>query len=142
MSRARFFLAPLALLIIVGLLILGGFAIHRTGWAQGYRMGQMAAGITDGAVVPYVPYGPGSGGLLITLVVFLLLLLVAGKFFRFWAWRMAWGPWMGRHSSKDWHWHRGHGPMPPWYQYWEEPRKERAEESEPSADASAPGAQV
>jgi hypothetical protein len=68
MSRTWFRLAPLAILIIIGMLIAGGFVFYRISWLEGYRTGQMvAAGVADGTVVPYVPHQPGCGGLLLTL---------------------------------------------------------------------------
>jgi hypothetical protein len=151
MSKIRFLVVPLATLILIGLLILGGFAIHRIGWTEGYRMGQLAVGGEGGTVAPYAPYGPGYSGLFLTVGVLLLLLIVIGKFFRFWAWKMVGGPWMmaggpwkmahgpkGRHWARRWH--RPHGPMPPWCWGWEEPSEEKAEKAESDAEASAAGA--
>jgi hypothetical protein len=139
MSKTRFLIVSLAALIIIGLLILGGLAIHRIGWSQGYKVGQLAAGIEEGATVPYGAYGFRYSGLFLTVGLVLLLLIVVGKFFRFWAWKMAWGPWMmaggpkGERWARQWarHWHRPHGPMPPWYWGWEEPSEEKAEGAEP-----------
>jgi hypothetical protein len=130
-----FLLRALAALIVVGLVIGGGFAIHRISWSQGYRMGQLAAGGEEGALAPY---GPGRPGLLLTAGVILLVLLLIGKFFRFWAWHVAWGPWMMARGprGRTWaahraaHWHRPHGPMPPWCWGWEQPPEEGAHEHE------------
>jgi hypothetical protein len=138
MSRARFPLVLLAALIIMGLVILGGFAIYRIGWSEGYRMGQLATGAGEGIVVAYAPYGPGLGGVLLTVGVVFLLLLVIGRFFRFLAWRAMWQRWKvtGGPKSEYWtkHWHRRHGPEPPWCWDWEEPAEEKAEKPEPDAD--------
>lgn len=150
MSRTQFPIAPLAILIIIGLLILGGFAFYRISWLDGYKTGQLvAAGIADGTVAPYVPYRPGCGGVLLTLGVAFLLILVAGKFFRFWAWNAAWGPGMmargkkGEYWAKHWHQHRPHhGPMPPWCWDWEEPSEEKTEEPQPDAHAGDPDAKA
>jgi len=138
MSKTRFLVVSLAALILIGLLILGGLAIHRIGWSQGYKVGQLAAGIEEGATVPYGAYGFRYSGLFLTVGLVLLLLIFVGKFFRFWAWKMAWGPWMmaggpwkmaHRPKGEHWarHWHRPHGPMPPWCWGWEEPSGEKAE---------------
>ena len=138
MFKKRFWVAPLAALIVVGLLIiLGGFAIHRLSWSQGYRMGQLAAGGEGIAVVPYGPHGFGRPGSFITIGLLFLLLIVMGKFFRFWAWRMADGP-----KDVHWarHWHRPHGPMPPWCWGWEKPDEEKAEQAGPDAESAAAGA--
>lgn len=137
MSKTRFLIVPLAALIMVCLLILGGFAIHRIGWSQGYRMGQLVAGDECAAKVPYAPYGLGFPGLFLTVGLLFLLLVVVGKFFRFWAWKTFGGPWMMTHGprSEYWakRWHRYHGPMPPWFWGWEEP----PEKAEPDTETGA-----
>jgi hypothetical protein len=90
--------------------------------------------------MPYMPYQPGCGGLLITLGAIFLLLLVVGKFFRLWAWRAGGEPGMmtrgekSEHWAKHWHRHRPHGPMPPWCWGWEEPSEEKAEKPEPDTE--------
>ena len=144
MSQTRFPWIPLAILIVIGLLMLGGFAIYRISWLEGYRMGQLVAdGMADGKLVPYAAYQPGCGGLLVTLGALFLLLLVLGKLFRFWAWKTAWGPGRGAGESererwvRHWHAHRPHGPTPPWCWGWEEPAGEKAEEPQPGADTGA-----
>jgi hypothetical protein len=148
MSKAKFLVVSLAALIIIGLVILGGLAIHRIGWSQGYKVGQLAAGSEEGAAVPYGPYGFRYSGLFLTIGLLLLLLIVVGKFFRFWAWKMAWGPsrtawgpWMMAHGPRGerWarHWHRPHGPMPPWGWDWEEPSEEKAEPDAETGTAEA-----
>jgi hypothetical protein len=142
MSQTRFPWIPLAILILIGLLMLGGFAIYRISWLEGYQMGQLAAaGITDGRVMPYAAYRPGCGGVLLTLGAIFLLLLIVGKLFRFWTWKTAWGPGGGAGGSererwvRHWHAHRPHGPIPPWCWGWEEPAEEKAEKPETDADA-------
>ena len=149
MSQTRFPFALLAILIIIGLLMLGGFAIYRISWLEGYKTGQLvAAGIADGTVMPYAPYRPGCGGVLLTLGVAFVLIVVAGKFFRFWTWKAGWGPGMtsGGPKSERWvrHWHRHgpHGPVPPWCWDWEEPSEEKADESKPDMDAGDPNAKA
>ena len=145
MSKTRFLVVSLAALIIIGLVILGGLAIHRIGWSQGYEVGQLAAGIEEGATVPYGAYGFRYSGLFLTVGLVLLLLIVVGKFFRFWAWKMAWGPWMmagglqGERWARQWarHWHRPHGPMSPWGWGWEEPSEEEVEKAGPGAETAA-----
>ena len=138
MLKKRFWVVPLAALIIVSLLIiLGGFAIHRISWSQGYRMGQLAAGGEGVAVMPHAPYGFGHHpGLFITVGLLFLLLIVIGKFFRFCAWRMAGGPWMTSGAMAR-HWHRSRGPMPPWCWGWERPSEEKAEQAGPGAGSDA-----
>jgi hypothetical protein len=139
MSKSRVPLFPLAIVIIIGLLIMGSFAVYRISWLDGYKTGQLVAHGADGTVMPYPPYQPGCGGLLLTLGVIFLLILVVGKFFRFRAWRGAWGSGRmpGGPKSERWvkHWHRHHGPMPPWCWEWEESSEEEAEEPKPDAEA-------
>jgi len=131
MSKKWFVVRALATLIIISLLILGGFAIHRIGWLQGYRMGQLAASSERSMTVPY---SFGYPGLFLAVGLILLLLVVIGKFLRL----LIWGPWAmacgpkGAHWAR--HWRRPHGPMPPWCWGWEEPSKEKAE---PDADTGA-----
>jgi hypothetical protein len=148
MSKTRFWVVPLTALIVAALLILGGFAIHHISWSQGYRMGQLAAGGEGVAVVPYAPCGFGHSGLFITIGLLFLLLIVMGKFFRFWAWKTVGGPWVMAHApwmmaggakDADWarHWHRFHGPMPPWCWGWDKPSEEKAEQAGPDAETDA-----
>ncbi len=159
MTKRRFWMAPLSALIIIALLALGGWAIHRATWSQGYVMGQLAAGGEGGALLPYAPYVPHGFGrppLLLTIGLIVLLLIVIGKIFRFWAWsrfaeprmaaarhwKMATGP-HGEHWAKHWHEHHGH--MPPWCWDWkglaEEPVEEKVEETEPEEAAETVEAQ-
>ena len=148
MSKNWLWMKALAALIIIGLLILGGLAIHRIGWSQGYKLGQLAVGSEEGVTVPYAAYGFRYSGLFLTIGLLFLLLIMVGKFFRFWAWKMAWGPWKmaggpwkmaGGPKGERWarHWHRSHGPMPPWCWDWEEPGEEKAE-----SDAETSAAEV
>jgi hypothetical protein len=142
MSNRRFWLASLSGLIIIGLLILGGYALYTTAWSQGYALGQLAAGREGQAVAPYMPFGFGFPGPLLTLLLLLVLFVVIGKFLRLLIWAIVGGPWMmaggpwnmangpkGQHWA--YHWHRHHGPMPPWWQGWEKPSEEQTQEAEP-----------
>jgi hypothetical protein len=131
----------LAALITIGLLIVGGLAIYRISWSEGFKMGQLTAGAADG-VLP--PSSFGYPGLLLTLGVIFLLLIVAGRFFRFWAWgpwMMAGGPgrWAGGPQAHGWarHWHRHHGHMPPWCWGWEEASGAEGEQPESEAEPGA-----
>jgi hypothetical protein len=151
-----FVVKGLASLVLIGLLIAGGFAICYVGWTQGYTAGQLAAeGEQAAAPPPYLPYAfshPGHFGFvhpLLCVGAFLLLLVVVGGFFRALAWhRMGvcgpwamwhhWGPhpqqtrWAARWAK---HWHR-HGPVPPpWCWDWDEPCGEEGEGAEKKPDA-------
>lgn len=149
MSRKWFLVRAVAALIVIGLLtgllVAGGVMIYRTGWSQGY----MVAGGEDGATVPYAPFGFGHPAPFPTFFMvglFLLLLVVIGRFFRFLAWRavggpwmMAGGPWGGRRAR---HWRRfcgpaPHGPMPPWCWGWEKPSEEKSDKAGPDGGTGA-----
>jgi len=146
MSRKWSLVVAVTVVVLIGLLILGGLAIHRIGWVEGYRVGQLAVGGEGGTVVPYGPYGFGGPGLFLPVVLIILLLVVVGKFFRFWAWRMAGGPWAmaGWPRGGDWshHWHGPRGPMPrgpvpPWCRGWEEPSEGKGEKAETDGESSS-----
>ena len=64
MSKAWCVVRGLAALILVALLVIGGIAIHRIGWSQGYIVGQLAARGDQGMAVPY---GFGPMGILLAL---------------------------------------------------------------------------
>jgi hypothetical protein len=160
MSRARFLVVSLAALITVALVVVGGLAIYRIGWSEGFKASQLM-GRTAEQVLP--PSSFGYPGLLLTLAVIFVLLIVVGRFLRFSAWRhgAAWGPWMmaggpwraqgegwARHpgprpfGQEAWAgWHRRHGPMPPWCWGWEEPSGHEDEEAKPASRNAEPKAQ-
>jgi hypothetical protein len=64
MFRTRLFWRFILALLLVGVLVAGGTALFRSGWAQGYQAGSLAAstggsgasGTTPGA--PFYPYLP------------------------------------------------------------------------------------
>jgi hypothetical protein len=134
MSKMRFVAIPMVAAIIAGLLIVGGWAVHRIGWSQGYAMGQLAVGAETVAPVPYAPPDFGYVGLFVIVGLGLLFLLgVIGKVLRVWAWTMVGGPRMMAAGLKGerWvrHWHRHHPPMPSWC--CEEPSDERPRTAKP-----------
>ena len=139
MSRTRYLVAALATLVVVGLVAVGGLAVHRLGWSQGYEVGRLAAGGEETAGAAYAPYGSVHSGLLLTVGLILLGLLIAAKLVRVWAWRtMAW-PWMmarapvGRHWTR--HWHGPYGPMPPWW--WQSPPEQEGWRAQPPEEGGA-----
>jgi hypothetical protein len=121
MYRTRSFLAPLVGLIILGLLVMGGFALQRAAWWQGYMMGQLAAG-GEAPGIAYMPYGPNLFGPFLVIGLLVLLVLVGGFIVRLLAWQGAARAWMksGGPKAEEWarHWHRSHGGhhpfAPPW----------------------------
>jgi len=150
MSKLWFLVRTVVALVVVGLLIVGGLALYRTGWSQGYVAGQLAAEGEDIATAPYPRYGFGHMGRPFGFTPFLfgagllfLLLVVAGQFFRLLAWRkvMAGRPWpMAAHWGRHWRRFGGpmpHGPVPPWCWGWEKPSEETARKTESEAGPDA-----
>ena len=133
MSNKQVLWRALAALILVGLLVAGGLAVHYVGWSEGYAAGQLAAEGEEGAIAPYGPYGlrfsgrPSvfapllfGAGAILRIGLLLLLLVVAVKLFRFALWGIAGFPMMAGHWFRHWrhpHWHR-HGPVPPGFREW------------------------
>jgi len=62
MGRRSWFVGLFVTLIVISLLVLGGVAIHRAGWVQGYAMGQLGTGEEGEAPVPYAPHAFGPWG--------------------------------------------------------------------------------
>jgi hypothetical protein len=147
MSRTRFLLVPLILVILIGLLIGGGWAVHRLGWSEGYMAGMRAA-TGEVNMVPYAPLGLGHVALFLTAVLaFLVLVGFMAKLLRLWAfgaimgpWMMSGGPWKHapvgpngeRWASRRRYYHRH---APPWWWGWEQPSDEEreAQEGRPSS---------
>lgn len=140
----------IATLILIGLLVAGGFAVYHLGRSNGYAAGLLAAEGEGVVAQPYGwPHGPGYytrpalfGGVL-ALVLILVLIAVVGKLISFVIWRPPWrfamaGPWHRhwRHAQRRYmRWHRMHGPMPPWCWDWDEPSDEETEEAGDEPDA-------
>ena len=59
MFSRRWYVAPVIAILLIGLLVAGGYVIHRAGWTQGYSMGLVAEGGEEAA--PYA-FGPRSYG--------------------------------------------------------------------------------
>lgn len=70
-----------------------------------------------------------------TLVLVGLVATVA-KCLRFRAWKMNRGP-EGKHEDLAKHWHKFHGPKPPWFRGWEKPSEEEAEQVELAPETAA-----
>jgi hypothetical protein len=151
MSKARFLFVPVVALVVIGLLIMGGWAIHRMGWSEGYAFAQQAAG-SEAATVPYALSGLSYVALFFTAgLAFLFLLAVMGKLLRLWAWKAVGGPWMIHRmarrtrmgpSAEPWskYWHGHHPPVPPWCWGWEKPEEEQPEKAERKPGGETSGA--
>jgi hypothetical protein len=147
MSTKWFWVRVIVALILIGLVVVGGYAAYRTGWSQGYTAGQLMAEGERGTTMPpgfgypmhpfvFAPYS--GAGLLLTVVLALLFFAVIGKLIRFVIWGPVWrhamtGPW-ARHSAR---WHRMHGPVPPGWWGFEEPPEEWTKTAKPNADTEA-----
>lgn len=122
-----------AMVVLVGLVAAGGFAIHRLGWSQGYAAAELVAEGEDAPTPPLAApgwrpvgsvYWPSIGGLLVTLLLGLIAFAFVGKLLRILLWGAMGGPAMGGPwMAGSWrhHWYRMHGPVPspyghgPWY---------------------------
>lgn len=106
--------------VVVGVLVLFGIgsAIHSAGWSDGFTMGLLASGGTEGGTVaPYLAYRSGPGwhhggfggffGGFFRFLFFLFVIALIFKFLGFWRWRMH-----GAHAP--WGHHGWHTPRQPW----------------------------
>jgi hypothetical protein len=154
MSSTRLVLVPLILVILIGLLMGGGWAVHRIGWTEGYAAG---AGAAAGEVtaVPYVPSGLSRVALFLTAgLAFLVFIGFVGKLLRLWAFGTIVGPWMKaggpwRHApvgpnGERWasHWRHFHGHVPPWWWGWEQPAAEEREGQEGRSSSATTDAEA
>jgi hypothetical protein len=150
MSRTRFLLLPLVMLVIIALLIGGGWAVHRVGWTEGYAVG---TGVATGgtSVVPYAPVGLSYLALfLMAGLAFLVLITLTGKLLCLWAFSSIAGPWAIRHGpwkapvgphgeqcGSYWRSFHRHGPAPWWG--WEQADEEKSGDAEPGAEGAGCG---
>jgi hypothetical protein len=155
-KKGWWFLArAVAMLILIGLVVAGGFAIHYISWSQGYSAGQLTS---EGEEVATPPYFPGDSGhfmwharsvhrpfgvigALFRIGLCILFFAIVFKLIRFVVWgsvfrhAMAgpWAkPWCGPHGRRAYgrhaRWHKMHGPpMPPWCWDWDEGDEEADE---------------
>jgi hypothetical protein len=131
MSKSSLFLVPLVLMVVVALLIAGGWAIHRVGWTEGYSVG-MERSVGEASSVPYTPTGLSYLALFLTAgLSFLMLMGLISKLIGLWAVKSLAGPWMmahrapvggGARNGERWaeHWYGRHRHVPPWCWGWEE----------------------
>jgi hypothetical protein len=151
MSKSSLVLLPLVLVLVAGLLITGGWAIHRIGWTEGYTVG---TGVAAGQVssVPYAPTGLSYIGLFLTAgLAFVVLMAFMSKLIGLWAFKTVAGPWMMAHgplrgpvgpNGERWatHWHRPHRHAPPWWCGWEQPGEKQPESAKDEASGSSDSA--
>ena len=151
MSRKWFLWRALAALVCVGLLTVGGLALYRAGWSQGYVAGQLGGEGEDVVAVPYPHYGFGYGYVwrpfgfapfLLGAGLLFLLFFAASTLFRLLAWKKmmaAGGPWpVAAHWGRHWRRFGGpmpHGPVPPWCWWGEMPGKTGPDANTGAAEA-------
>ena len=152
MFRRRYLWVPVVGLILIGLLVAGGFAVHQMAWSRGYAMGQ-AAGVEEGEALVrpspfgwghpgrYYGYSPLGSGFGIVVKLFLVILAIGFlfKLFGFAMW-MLMGPrvrryHIGRRRPRGWHPH--HRFPPHWYWDWEEADEDETHDAEPADKADA-----
>ena len=142
MSKSGFVIVPLVLAVVAGLLITGGWAVHRIGWTEGYSLGTgVAAG--EASAVLYAPTGLSYIGMFLTAGLALLVLMAfVSKLVGLWAFKTFAAPWMLAHrraagpagpNAERWaaHWHTPHGHMPPWCWGWEPATDEKSSDGTP-----------
>jgi len=120
MFRGRYLAAGLFMLVLIGLLVAGGYGLVRVGWTQGYTAGLEAGpGAEALPAVPYVPYGrygwfgfgffPFLCGIPFLFFggLFLMRMLFFGRFMRGWG-KGGWG------RGEGWGGGWAPGRRPPW----------------------------
>jgi hypothetical protein len=135
MYRIGIFVRVVLGLLLVAVIIAGGVAVYRAGWAQGYQANIISTGggeIDSGMLVPgfrgymYAPLYPGFGfpffGLCLGIGFIFLVMFLVGGLLRPWGWKR----WAGHPHHGKWR----NGPMPPWVKDWEEFRQKKAEQRE------------
>lgn len=152
MSRGWIVARVVLAVLVVGLLVGGGYALYRGAWSHGYAAGQAAE--TGGEIAapgwygypfPMRPHGFGLG-LFFAIGLALLFFAFVGKMMRvaFWSKAMAGGPFpadarWARHWAAHRHWHYPHGPVPPWF--WGEPPEDKADKTD-KPEAGAEGGEA
>jgi hypothetical protein len=154
-----FLVRAIATLLLIGLVVAGGFAIHYLSWSRGYTAGQLTAKGEEVATPPYLsdeseylmwharsihrPFG--AIGALFKIGLCILFFAIVFKLIRFVIWGSVFrhamaGPW-ARHwyGHPGWrraarrakHWYH-HGPMPPWC--WDLDEEDEETDKEPKAE--------
>jgi hypothetical protein len=126
MRRRGFFIRFILALVLIAVLALGGMALFRGGWSQGYQAGVIAASSAEGEALPVppyygglarYPYTPGFGFPLLACFLgigfFMLVFFLFGAIFRPWGW--------AGHYHRGWRYGRK---RPPWARGWEEHHQE------------------
>jgi len=143
-DRNWFVWRAVAVVVLLLVLAVGGFAAHRVGWSQGYAAAELAAEGEEAPTPPLAPPGwrgvefARGGGLLISVFLGLLFFTFIAKLVGFVVWGWMAGPAMSRRAmAGGWGhpWHCRHGPVPPWHAGWYEQAGGSAPAGEDQANA-------
>jgi hypothetical protein len=131
MFRTKFIWWSLLSLFLVVVLAVGGYALYRLSWSQGYVAGQQitAPGVAPSVapgIAPGLPYDFFPGGWIFSLLVFLFVIFIISRIVRtmFWlsagpdmmaGWRRSW-----RRYPRHRHFYGG-----PWCYGWEDEESEK-----------------
>jgi hypothetical protein len=140
MFRFGFVWRLLFALLVIGVLVAGGTALFRAGWAQGYQVGALATapgGSGNAPALPYYyppyafypPFGFHPFGLFGLVFGFFLIFFLFGGLFRFLGWRH----WAGHTGYGDW----SQGSVPPWAKEWHERHHPQPEKGESTNEETA-----
>lgn len=143
MNRRGFFVRFILFLLLLAVLTIGGMALYRVGWSQGYQTGLLVESSELGEALPMTPYFgglargpfyPGVGfpffGLCFGIGFIFLIIFLVGGIFRPWGRRH----WMG--YSRHGKWNRG--TPPPWADAMKEYHRElHAEDEEPGEETES-----
>lgn len=113
MERSNWIIRVIGALVLVGLLVAGGYAVYQAGFAQGVHaeLPQGATAPLDGNPYygyPHFGFWPFFGfGIFFKILLFIFLFFIITRVFFFGMWAMAGGP--RRHWRGGWHrngwWH-------------------------------------
>ena len=108
LQSSRFVWMTIVGVLLLGLLVAGGFVVHRLGWSQGFAA---SAAEAEGADVPVPPMAPSGwrplgfrldGVLLLAVVLGFLLIAMTGKLLRLFVWGLMGAPILHRFAGEPW----------------------------------------
>jgi hypothetical protein len=131
MFRTKFIWWSLLSLILIVTLAVGGFALYRLSWSQGYLAGQQAPALGVAPnVTPGLPYGFFPGGWIFSFFIFLFVIFIISRIVRTMFWLSA-GPGMVGGWRRDWRRFAHHHPYRggPWCYGWEDEESQKESEA-------------
>lgn len=122
----------MVMIVVIGLVIFSLISLgNNAGYSQGYQMGYVAAGGEIETMAPAMVRSNGffwpfalAFGFIFKVGFFLLMLMLIGKFFHFFRWRVA-----GGHGGHDWHHHEWEAHKAKWAE-WLNERRDKGSASE------------